>query len=692
MQRANKAGRPLSAADLFRLKLVSDPQPSPDGTTLAYVVTTLNQDEDEYQSSIWLLPIESGEPRQLTNGAARDTSPCWSPDGSTLAFVSNRPHHRVAPQDEEAPPAERTSTNKRTTSKPLDASAKPTNQIWLLPVRGGEARQLTAARRGAASPAWSPSGDAIAFVTECEAEAATAPMTNGGQADERIIRHIRYRFDGKGYLERYTHVWTIALDGEDALQLTHGDANDSQPTWSPDGQSIVFVSNRRPDRAQSSAATLFSVPFQGGEVRQLANDDARFGDPVFSPDGTRIAFAGHLDFNAVGRNVSVWTIGSGGGDIQNHTDSHDRSLSDSGMSDVFVGSDTRPVWRDAETLLTLSSSEGTASIVAADLTENSVRVVIGGKRRIVAFSTVADGRIAFVAGDGHHPFELFIADSDGSNERPLTQHNSAFLNEVGLSQLQDLAVAAPDGTPIQAWILPPYGFDPNAGVKHRLIVQIHGGPHAMYSYAMFHEMQLMAARGYAVVFCNPRGSDGYGQEFTSTTRGRWGESDMPDVMATLDAALALGWIDEHRVGVTGGSYGGYLTNWIIGHTDRFRAAVTQRCVSNFDSFFGTSDIGYDFGEREFGGLPWSNNELLRKHSPITYVEAMKTPLLILHSEQDLRCPIEQAEQLFTALKYLNREVAFVRFPEESHDLSRSGKPSRRLARLHHLIRWFDRHL
>jgi len=164
------------------------------------------------------------------------------------------------------------------------------------------------------------------------------------------------------------------------------------------------------------------------------------------------------------------------------------------------------------------------------------------------------------------------------------------------------------------------------------------------------------------------------------------------VMTALDAVLALGWIDEHRIGVTGGSYGGYLTNWIIGHTDRFQAAVTQRCVANFASFFGTSDIGYDFGEREFGGVPWKQAELLRTHSPITYVEDMKTPLLILHSEQDLRCPIEQAEQLFTALKYLGRDVAFVRFPEEGHDLSRSGKPCRRLARLHHLIGWFDRYL
>jgi dipeptidyl aminopeptidase/acylaminoacyl peptidase len=215
----------------------------------------------------------------------------------------------------------------------------------------------------------------------------------------------------------------------------------------------------------------------------------------------------------------------------------------------------------------------------------------------------------------------------------------------------------------------------------------------MYGYDFFHEMQTMAARGYAVVFSNPRGSAGYGEEFCGTTRARWGESDMPDVIAALEAAIeTVDWIDTDRLGITGGSYGGYLTNWIISHDDRFKAAVSQRCVSNFHSFFGTSDIGVDFGEFEFGGVPWSDAELLLTHSPISYVDRINTPLLIMHSESDLRCPIEQSEQMFTALKYLEREVVFVRIPEESHDLSRSGTPSRRKARLSHIIGWFDKYL
>ena len=684
-------GRPLEAADLFRIQLVSDPQPSPDGQWIAYVLTTLHQEDDEYRAAIWVAPVGPGEPRQLTSGTARDTTPRWSPDGSTLAFLSNRPPHRKPPMgdDESSDTVGAKSAQKQ---KSDDKAERPINQIWLLPFTGGEPRQLTAAEFGASSPEWSPMGDAITFVAKSDSEAGDAPMTNGSEADERIIRHIRYRYDGEGYIERYAHIWTIPAVGGDAVQITKGDAHDSQPIWSRDGQSIVFVSNRRSDRARSAATALYSVPTQGGEARRLTDEDARFNGPSPSPDGTRIAFTGHLDYQANGRNVALWTVTSGGNDPTNHTERHDRSFADSGMSDVYVGNDTRPVWQSETSVLSLRSSEGATSIVSVDLASNEVRQVIGGPRRIIALAVTCAGQVVFVAGDGHHPFELFIADADGANERQLTHHNATLLSEVRLAELQDLRVTSADGTPIQAWIMPPYGFDAASGVKHRLILQIHGGPHAMYGYAMFHEMQLMAARGYAVLFCNPRGSDGYGEEFTTTTRGRWGESDMPDVMAALDAALEFGWIDEHRLGVTGGSYGGYLTNWIIGHTDRFRAGVTQRCVANFASFFGTSDIGYDFGEREFGGLPWTHADQLRRHSPITYVENMKTPLLILHSEQDLRCPIEQAEQLFTALKYLDREVGFVRFPEENHNLSRTGKPSRRLARLHHLIGWFDHHL
>jgi dipeptidyl aminopeptidase/acylaminoacyl peptidase len=544
---------------------------------------------------------------------------------------------------------------------------------------------------GAESPVWSPDGETVAFLAQSmlkDEEAAPEKV-----ADERIVTKIRYRFNGIGYLDRFKHLFTIPAAGGEATQLTSGDNQNSQPTWTPHGTAIVFVSNRRADRQQSSASTIFAVDRDGGEPRQLTEDDASFANPAVSPDGTRVAFTGHLDYKAgSSKTVELWTASIDGGDLISHSASYDRSMGDAGMSDVYFGADSRPVWMSNQTIRGLSASEGATSIVEVDLTTNDVKSVIGGDRRIVAFSPVSDSRIVFAAGDMSRPFELFIADADGANERQLTHHNRAWLDEVKLSEPIALDVTAEDGKQIQAWVLPPYGFHAGKNEKHPLILQIHGGPHAMYGYAMFHEMQLMAAKGYAVLFCNPRGSVGYGEEFAATTRGRWGESDMPDVMAALDQALELGWIDKDRLGVTGGSYGGYLTNWIVGHTDRFKAAVTQRCVANFHSFFGTSDIGYDFGEHEFGGVPWSDSAKLLKYSPITYVDKITTPLLIVHGEQDLRCPIEQAEQMFVALKYLGREVEFVRIPEENHELSRSGTPSRRLARLHHLIGWFERHM
>jgi dipeptidyl aminopeptidase/acylaminoacyl peptidase len=225
-----------------------------------------------------------------------------------------------------------------------------------------------------------------------------------------------------------------------------------------------------------------------------------------------------------------------------------------------------------------------------------------------------------------------------------------------------------------------------------MVLQIHGGPHAMFGNAFFHEFQTLAAEGYVVVYCNPRGSHGYGEEYCSCTRARWGESDMPDVMAVVDYAVEQGYVDTNRMGVTGGSYGGFLTNWIIGHDDRFAAAITDRCVSNLYSMYGTSDIGFSFGEYEFGGTPWENRETFVKYSPITYVENMVTPLLIVHSEQDYRCPIEQAEQMFISLKKLGRTVEFVRFPNENHELSRAGQPKHRIQRINFNLDWWNRYL
>jgi dipeptidyl aminopeptidase/acylaminoacyl peptidase len=686
--------RAITADDLKAIQLVSDPQASPDGARIAWVVTKMAADDDTYTSALWLADRDGGNARQLTAGAHRDASPRWAADSATLAFVSNRPPMLPAPAAPEETEKGDTEAGKATKKKDVP-EPKPKNQVWSIRIDGGEARQVTNHPNGAGTPVWSPDGTRLAFVASDDVAKdgdITAPMTNGGVADERIIRDIRYRFDGRGYLERYAHIWSVDIATGDASQLTFGDVNDDDPRWSPDGATIAFVGNRRDDRKLLNARTILAIPASGGEVRTLAPDDAVFDSPAWSPDGTRIAFVGHLDAkNGNTRNDAMWTVAVDGGEATNHTADTDVSFGDAGMSDVHAGSEFRPIWLDDGSVAALASMNGETQLHRVDLNAGTVTACTSGKRRISGL-TVAGDRLVYVSGQIHRPFELFTSALDGAGETQITSTNQAFLDEVALMEAIELDVTAADGQTIQTWLIPPHGFDANSSAKHPLVVEIHGGPHAMYGYAMFHEMQLFAARGYAVLFCNPRGSSGYGEEFTGITRARWGESDMPDIIAALDAALALPWVDADRLGVTGGSYGGYLTNWIVGHDDRFKAAVTQRCVSNFYSFFGTSDIGYDFGEFEFGGVPWKDAELLLKHSPISYVDKITTPLLILHSEQDLRCPIEQAEQMFNALKYLSREVGFVRIPEESHDLSRSGTPSRRLARLHHLIGWFDTHV
>jgi dipeptidyl aminopeptidase/acylaminoacyl peptidase len=271
----------------------------------------------------------------------------------------------------------------------------------------------------------------------------------------------------------------------------------------------------------------------------------------------------------------------------------------------------------------------------------------------------------------------------------VSQTNKSLFSEIAFSVPKSVWFRSYDGHRVQGWIMKPYNF--RKGRKYPAIVEVHGGPRAQYGNVLFHEMQYLAAKGYVVFYCNPRGSQGYGEAHAKAIVGDWGGPDYEDVMAGTDILCELPYVDPKRIGITGGSYGGYMTNWVVGHTKRFRAAVTQRSVVNLISFFGSSDMGWDLNE-EFLALPWTKFEELKRMSPITYAHKIRTPLLIIHSENDLRCPIEQAEQLFVYLKYLGRKVEFVRFPEEPHGLSRGGRPDRRMARLQFISDWFDRYL
>ena len=682
------ARRPIVAEDLFGLHLVGDPQVAPDGAVVAYAVTRLDRDRDTYSGAIWTRGLDDDSSRQLTAGTARDASPRWSPDGSEIAFVSNRPALGV-PQDDDA------DQEKTGPKRPGKNLPKTPTQIWAIAPSGGEARQVTALPRGASHPVWSPDGRWLAFLSATRpkddpgAEDATAEPV----ADERLISRLRYRFDGVGFIETYAHVWVIPAAGGDARQLTSGPFDDGDPVWSSDGSALLFVSNRTDDRDRNGQALLYRVPVSAGEPECLTPGEYQFASPVLSPDGNTVALLGTDEpIGSSAKDTHIWTLDLGSTELTDRSATHGRSYQDAGMSDVVAGSEAAPRWSaDGTSIYALSSSDGATHLVRVALGDGPPEVITAGPRRVSGFDLAGprEQEIVFLAGDPTHPAEVWH--QTGDDERPLTQHNRDWLAGITLSEPDEFWCESPvDGQRVQGWVMRPP--TPTGGVAAPLILQIHGGPHAMYGWSMFHEMQLMAARGYVVCYANPRGSSGYGEAFTSATRGEWGEADMPDIVAALDHVVGQGGIDTARLGITGGSYGGYLTNWVIGHDDRFAAAVTQRCVSDFRSFYGTSDIGFTFGEYEFGGTPWEERDRLDHHSPLTYVDRITTPLLILHSERDFRCPISQAEQMFVALKRLGREVGFVRFPEEDHNLSRTGTPSRRLARLHHLIGWFDQHL
>jgi dipeptidyl aminopeptidase/acylaminoacyl peptidase len=349
--------------------------------------------------------------------------------------------------------------------------------------------------------------------------------------------------------------------------------------------------------------------------------------------------------------------------------------------------DSGPIWsRDGSRITVVASERGNAHVFEIDIAGGPVHRRVGGERQVVAFSQCADSTaVAFSASTATDPGNVFVSRAD--DERALTDLNRELLDEIEVTVPECLKIEGSGGVAVDGWFLRGRGRG-----RRPTILEIHGGPHSLYGNAFFHEFQVLAGRGFNVLYSNPRGSRGYGEQFCSEIGGAWGELDYQDLMAAVDAVIDRPDVDASRLGVAGGSYGGYMTNWIVGHTDRFKAAVTMRCLSSFLSFYGTSDIGTFFAERELLGQPNEQLERYLRMSPISYVDRVTTPLLILHGEQDLRCPLEQAEQWFVALRRQGKVAEFVRFPEESHNMSRSGRPDRRILRLERILEWFERWL
>ncbi len=654
---------PLTPEDLYGFRFLADAQLSPDGARIAYAVRTIDREKNAYRSAIWLVPFDGSAPgRQLTSGPGQDALPRWSPDGRRIAFVSDR------------------------AGEP-EAKKKPRN-VFVLPLGGGEARQLTSFEEDCADLAWSPDGRRLAFTVK-EPKAADA-------ADDapRVYDRMRYKTDEGFFLDgRRRHVWIVDAEGGEPRRLTDGDWDDAQPAWSPDGSEIAFVSNRTEARERNTVADVWVAAAGDGALRRVTDERGTYSNPAWSPDGAAVGCFGVAE--AVGSSskstrVFVWPATGGSG--------RDLLAGWAGTAGSAVMSDMRshvpllaPAWTaDRSRVIFVGSERGTANVYSVGAAGGDVRSETHGAHQVVSLSLAKDAtRFACVLSDATDPGNV-AAGELGRSLRTLTDLNGDLLRSRFITAPERLEFAGADGWTIEGWVMKPRGFDP--GKTWPLVLEVHGGPHGAYGNGFFHEFQVLAGRGYAVLFTNPRGSQSYGEAFSTACVGDWGGKDYEDLMACVDRALEWGWVDAAHLYVTGGSYGGFMTNWIVGHTDRFRAAATQRSISNNVSAFGTSDIGWHFWGYEMGDAsPWKDPAKLVERSPLTYAPRVRTPLLILHAERDLRCPIEQAEQFFIALRLHGVESVFVRFPEDNHDLTRGGKPRNRVEHCKRIADWFDSH-
>ncbi len=662
----------ITPEDLYQFAWAEDPQISPDGAWVAFVKLTVDKLHNNYHRAIWLVPTNGGEPRQFTCGTHQDHSPRWSPDGRQLAFVSTR------------------------------AGDKP--QIYLIGLNGGEARKQTDLGQGATDPAWSPDGAHLAFRSRCNAaerreqDRGITPPADPDEAreveerqkkaeeakrDPRIITKLPYRVANYYLDDRHSHIYVIAVEtnGEHPKpkRLTEGELDYAPPVWMPDGRSILTVAERDPRADRMGLRTdVLKISVPGGRVTRLRDPGYGAYAPCPSPDGKWIAYVRHPEVGAAGTVNRLAIRPAAGGKATELSAQLDRSIE-------FVG------WsRDSRALFFSAGDRGDAGIYRARPTGGRVTQVVAGRRNVTGFDVAGDGQIAFTASAPEYPSDVFLV--EGARERQVTHLNEKWLSGKFIAPVGELDYTAPDGTPIQGWVMYPPGFTTRR--KWPLAVEIHGGPQAMWgpgTLSMWHEWQLLAARGYVVFFCNPRGSDGYGTAFAHANHSAWGESDANDILAGIDAVTKFGYIDTQRIAVTGGSYGGFMTAWLIGHDQRFACAVSQRGVYDVAHLHGTTDIT-EWVEDNFDGFPWRNLETFWKHSPLEYADNIRTPLLILHSENDFRVPIGDAEQLFTALRRLKRTVQFVRYPREGHELSRSGEPKHRIDRLNRIVGWFDKYL
>ncbi len=682
--------RSITEKDLFQFTWIGDPQISPDGSQVAFVKVTVNEKKDGYDTSLWIVSTHSGDLRQLTAGPG-DTSPQFSPDGTHLAFIRS--------------------------AKDKDGKSQPP-QIYILPMNGGEAWQLTKLPKGASRPTWSPDSKTLAFNSTTNADdLAKEACTSGKEKDKskcpkpehesdvKVITRAVYRLNGTGYLDysHPNHIWSMAVPPEpqelpQPKQLTTGNFSEQDLAWAPDGSKIYFTSTRELEpyyNLQQNA--VYSVPANGGQISEVTKITGVVHSISVSPDGKRMAFLGTPNqpvqsFTQAG----LWVVNLTPGDTpKNLTPNYDWEVGGEILGDQEPprgAGGSKPFWTgDGKALIVVVAKQGRANLERFDATTGEVAPVTTGDQSVTGYNATHDGSQAVAEiSTPVNINDLYLVNPAGGAMKRLTNINDKLFSQLSLNRPEEIWYTSFDGKRIQAWVQKPPDFD--AKKKYPLILNIHGGPHAAYGWVFFHEMQWMAAKGYVVLYPNPRGSTSYGQQFGNIIQYRYPGDDFKDLMAGVDDLIKRGYVDEKHMGVTGGSGGGLLTNWVVGHTDRFAAAAAQRDISDWAAWWYSADFTL-FQPNWFRKAPFEDPQDYTARSPITYINNVKTPLMLILGDADWRTPPETGgEEMFRALKYRKIPTVMVRFPGESHELSRSGQPWHRVERLHHIVNWFDVYL
>ncbi len=653
--------RLVDIQDLYKIKFLRELALSPDSGKIVYTVEWMDKKQNKYFSNLYVITTD-GKQYHYIRGNKAIKNPKWSPNGRFISYI-------------------------------VTDRKKKAQYMWIIPADGGEAYPVTKTEGFFGKYEWSPDSRSIICEFVGKKEDKDRFPEKGKPPLYYHITDMWYKLDGKGMMPKEKpHIWKVSVRSGKMKQITFGRNGDGDPSVSPDGRKIVFISNRQKNFEEKLLYTdIFVIGSDGKRERKIKTPAGPKYMPVFSPDGQNIFYIGRrYPEEIVGwRNEYIWSVPSRGGRAINITRSFDRTFPALVIDDLGNYAQNYLIFsKDGRFIYGITADHGDNNLYGIDVKAKKVVKVLGENQVIYAFDYDGKDTFALAIANSVDPGSLYLLKD--RNLKRLSDLNRDYLRTHRIPQPEEWRFKGYKGDEIQGWLLKPPNF--NKKKKYPLIVQIHGGPHALYGNSFFHEFQVLAANGYIVFYSNPHGSQGYGERYARSLHLRWGIPDTKDILKAVRLLSKHRYIDAERMGVMGGSYGGYMTNWIIGHTNIFKVAITMRSVVNMLSFFN-SDFGFAL-PKEFKGHWWDKNNFrfYWNMSPLKYVKNMKTPLLMIHSEEDHRCPIGQAEELFVSLKLLKRNVEMVRFPLEPHGLSRHGSPRRREKRLEFILRFVNRYL